>query len=244
MNDFFSSDDEPTQVFPAIDGGGPAADHSRQGVAEAPVDLGKLSPWSSQPETSFDEASAVESTDYQVTTSTAVATMGEAAAQSVSEPIAMPPPSVVLPPAHTEDVTCPACGTVAVVTLTRRESADFCRNCDYPLFWTPAKIVVDRSGLSEDSLRRLPGTVGRVTVASFPCPYCAEPNQVTAIDCIRCGRPLRPVHFEPPPPMPMYLPEPIEPEPEPGIPWWVWLLIVGVLIAGVIAIMAVYGVFD
>lgn len=162
----------------------------------------------------------------------------------------MPPPAqavAVLPPPQTEQVSCPECGRVATVTLTRRESVDFCTNCDYPLFWTPSKILVDRSGLSDESLRRLPGTVGRVAIASFPCPHCAEPNQVSAVDCIRCGRPLRPVHFVAPAPVyvPPAAPAP-EPEPEPdGVPWWVWALI-GVFVVAtiVLIVLAANGVFD
>jgi hypothetical protein len=147
-----------------------------------------------------------------------------------------------LAPPQTDQVTCPECGTVALVNLTRREAEDFCRNCDYPLFWTPSKILLDRAGLSDDSLRRLPGTVGRVTVASFPCPHCAEPNQLTAIDCVRCGRPLRPVHFEPPPPMPVYVPPPpLEPEPvKRGVPWWVWFAILLMVITVTLVLLYAY----
>jgi hypothetical protein len=128
-----------------------------------------------------------------------------------------------------------------MVTLTRRDASDFCRNCDYPLFWTPSKILLDRANLSDESLRRLPGTVGRVTVASFRCPHCAEPNQLTAVDCIRCGRPLRPVHYEQPP-VPVYLspPPPPEPEPERGIPWWVWAAILMMVVAVTLILLYAY----
>jgi hypothetical protein len=164
----------------------------------------------------------------------------------VAEMPAPAPAVAVLPPPQTEQVSCPECGRVATVTLTRRESVDFCTNCDYPLFWTPSKILVDRSGLSDDSLRRLPGTVGRVAIASFPCPHCAELNQVSAVDCIRCGRPLRPVHFVAP--APVYVPPPPRPEPEPeprGVPWWVWAVIaVAVAIAVVLIVLAENGVFN
>lgn len=150
----------------------------------------------------------------------------------------------VMPPAKTEQITCPECGRVSMVTLTRRESVDFCESCDYPLFWTPNRILLDSSGLYDDSLRRLPGTVGRVSVTSFPCPHCAEPNQVTAIDCVRCGLPLRPVHFEPRP-EPVYLPtyEP-EPEPETGLPWWVYVLVATLIMATVVFILALNGNFE
>ena len=131
------------------------------------------------------------------------------------------------PPIEHDTLTCPECGTVGTIVVSRRDAADFCQNCDFPLFWTPSRVILDRANLNDDSLRRLPGTVGMVTVASAPCPHCSEPNAVTAVNCIRCGRPLtivrerapEPVYVPPPPPPPVY-----EPEPEPVTPWWVWLL--------------------
>lgn len=137
----------------------------------------------------------------------------------------------------TETVTCPECGTVAVATLNRRDAVDFCRTCDFPLFWTPSAVLRDPSDDSAaDSLRRLPGTVGRATLAALPCPHCAEPNQLSAQTCVRCGRPLHVV--EAPPPAPVYvappLPEPVYvPPEEPRTPWWVWLL------AGLAAVAAI-----
>src|SRR3954470_24504042 len=71
-----------------------------------------------------------------------------------------------MPPPSTEVITCPECGTSAQVTLNRRDSVDFCRTCDYPLFWTPSKVIRDPADNNDESLRRLPGTVGRATVAS------------------------------------------------------------------------------
>lgn len=140
--------------------------------------------------------------------------------------------------ATSEFVTCPECGTSASVTLNRREAADFCRSCDYPLFWTPTVVLRNYPGSTEDSLRRLPGTVGRATVASLSCPHCAEPNAVSATVCVRCGGLLHPVEELPPPPLePVYVPPPPEPvyvEPERGAPWWVWL-IAGLVVAAVIA---------
>lgn len=116
-----------------------------------------------------------------------------------------------------------------MVTLNRRESQDFCRKCDFPLFWTPSTVLRDPAAQSaEESLRRLPGTVGRATVASQPCPHCAEPNALSAQVCVRCGRSM---HLEapPPPPEPVYVPPPpapvyVEPEKE-RVAWWVWPLL-------------------
>src|SRR5262245_26909484 len=59
----------------------------------------------------------------------------------VDEPAAAPDDSEALIE-PSDSVTCPECGTVGVVALTRRDATDFCRNCDYPLFWTPAQILL------------------------------------------------------------------------------------------------------
>ena len=135
-----------------------------------------------------------------------------------------PPLGVATPTnAPAEQVTCPECGTVATVALTRREATDFCVQCDYPLFWTPTKIVLDAAGTADESLRRLPGASGRVTVGSVPCPHCAEGNLVTAEVCIRCGGLMDP----PPAPAPVAAPPPpppAAPEPKRKTPLWVWLL--------------------
>jgi hypothetical protein len=144
-----------------------------------------------------------------------------------------------------EPVTCPECGTAATIALNRRESSDFCSNCDFPLFWTPAAVLrADSMRAAEDALRRLPGTVGRATVASIACPHCAEPNQLSAQVCVRCGRLMQIV--EEPPPAPVYVPPPPLPEPEPEpqrpIPWWVWLLLgLGVALLVTLTVLAAYG---
>ena len=143
------------------------------------------------------------------------------------EPALQPPLAVPTPgPATEQQVTCPECGTVAMVALSRRESADFCARCDYPLFWTPTKVVLDSTGGSGESLRRLPGTSGQAVVASVACPHCAEGNAITALVCVRCGGLMNP---PPPAPEPVVVappapaPEP-EPEPEHTLPLWVWIV--------------------
>ncbi len=115
------------------------------------------------------------------------------AATTVAAPAATTTTAVTMPPPATEFITCPECGTTASVTLNRRDSVDFCRNCDYPLFWTPSKIIRDPADSSDESLRRLPGTVGRATIASLACPFCYEPNALSAQTCVRCGKPMHPV---------------------------------------------------
>jgi hypothetical protein len=140
-------------------------------------------------------------------------------AAPTTAPASMPAPAA-------ETVTCPECGTISHVTLNRRESLDFCRTCDYPLFWTPTKVVRNPSGTTDESLRRLPGQAGRATIASLPCPFCYEPNALSAQTCIRCDRPMHPVE-EPPPPAPVYVapPEPVVVEAPSKVAWWVWALL-------------------
>ena len=119
-----------------------------------------------------------------------------------------------------EHVVCPECGTVAMVSLNRRRSEDFCARCDYPLLWTPTEIVRGEGDGEDLALRRLPGTVGRVAVASAACPHCAEANQLSATTCVRCGGPMQveqtvvaPVVVAPPPE---------EPTPLTPMPAWIW----------------------
>ncbi len=145
-----------------------------------------------------------------------------------------------MPPALAETVTCPECGAIAQVSLNRRDSIDFCRNCDYPLFWTPSKVMRDPSGISAESLRRLPGQAGRATIASLPCPFCYEPNALSAQTCIRCQRPMHPVE-EPPPPAPVYVaPEPVVVEAPKKVAWWVWVLL-GLGAAALIVLIVLIG---
>jgi hypothetical protein len=141
------------------------------------------------------------------------------------EPPLQPPLALPTPGAFTEhQITCPECGTVAMVALSRRESSDFCARCDYPLFWTPTTIVLDASASNGESLRRLPGAAGQAVVASVPCPHCAEGNALAAVVCVRCGGLMNPpepapVVVAPPPPLPTPAPEP-----ERTLPLWVWLV--------------------
>jgi hypothetical protein len=150
------------------------------------------------------------------------------AARLATQPAPVPPApaTVAMPAAASETVTCPECGTIAQVTVNRRESVDFCRTCDFPLFWTPTKVYRDPSESADESLRRLPGQAGRATIASQPCPFCSEPNALSAQTCIRCHRPMHPVET-PVPPAPVYVapPEPVVAAPEQSVSWWVWALL-------------------
>jgi hypothetical protein len=137
----------------------------------------------------------------------------------------------------TDVVTCPECGQLATVNMARRSSDDFCRNCDFPLFWAKGTVIAPEGQETGASLRRLPGTVGRAATASLICPHCAEPNSPTAEICVRCALSLHPIEIPEPEPEPEPIivfepdPEP-EPEPAPGFDWW-WV------VAGVMALIAV-----
>lgn len=159
--------------------------------------------------------------------------------QAAPQPQPVAPAPSPAPGVANETVTCPECGATQYVNLNRRDSTDFCRRCDFPLFWVPSRVTRDHNpATSGESLRRLPGTGGATRLASIACPHCAERNPATAETCARCGRSMR-LESPPPPPQPVYVPPPApEPEPEPaqGVPWWVWTLIgtVGVVLAFVV----------
>jgi hypothetical protein len=154
----------------------------------------------------------------------------------VSSPAPMATPAATV----MEAVTCPECGTLATVAVRRRESNDFCRTCDYPLFWIPSRIQLDSDDdLGDGSLRRLPGTVGKATVASVACPHCDEPNGVAAQLCVRCGLTMRPVALPPAPEIvyiPAPAPEPVIVQQKAHVPWWVWVLVF-IVLSGSIALL-------
>ena len=152
-----------------------------------------------------------------------------------------PPPVAALPDqrtaAATDVVTCPECGQLATVNMARRSADDFCRNCDFPLFWAKGTVITPEGQETGASLRRLPGTVGRAATAALICPHCAEPNSPTAEICVRCALSLHPVDIPEPEPEPLIVfepppaPEP-EPEPVPRFDWW-WV------VAGAMAVIAI-----
>ena len=138
------------------------------------------------------------------------------------------------------DVTCPRCGTATEMLAVRRAAEEFCPRCDYPLFWTPsAAPMMVAGGNAQTTLRRMPGTEGRRSVGSKPCPECSELNPTGATHCWRCEADLDPPPPPPPPPPPEPEPEP-EPidytpiEPEQTTMPWVWWLLGGALSACVI----------
>lgn len=155
----------------------------------------------------------------------------------------VPEPQQVQRPVTTQ-VTCPTCGTVSHLEELARDADAFCRTCDFPLFWARTERVLGASGESGAGLRRLPGTAGRVDVATIDCPECREPNPVARTICIRCGsllRPVAPVVVVAPPPPP---PPPPPPEPEPEVVparslAWLWVLLVaaGVAVALLVVLL-------
>jgi len=153
------------------------------------------------------------------------------------------PPRVVSAQHHPVAISCPECSAPATVELTRRDALDFCQRCDFPLFWARDQVVIgDPLDSNDDALRRLPGTLGRVVIASVPCPHCNEPNLPTATLCVRCGLTMQAGPAPAPPRLrPVALPEPsmapLEDEPH---RWWIWLvvLLTLLLVAGIILLAA------
>ena len=171
----------------------------------------------------------------------AVDRIGVVTVQSASSfPVSAGPTRAAL---ATDLVTCPECGQMATVDMARRQAEDFCRNCDYPLFWASSTVIAPSGEETGASLRRLPGTVGRAATASLLCPHCGEPNSPAAEICIRCALSLHPVEIPEPEPVVIVLPEP-EPEPEPPpekpFEWW-WVALIGICVA-ILVIMIIWGV--
>lgn len=137
------------------------------------------------------------------------------------------------PVAAQEWITCPECGTGAMIDPAQRRAEDFCPHCDFPLFWARAAVLAMASDETGASLRRLPGTVGRAATASVACPHCGEPNSPVAVTCVRCGLLMVVAEPEPEPePEPVYLPEPEpEPEPEPPADTYPMGLVIGLCLA-------------
>lgn len=142
----------------------------------------------------------------------------------------------------TTEVTCPSCGTVSHFEDLGRDGEAFCRVCDFPLFWAraPRQEGVSVDG-ADEGLRRLPGTGGRVTLATVDCPVCTERNVLSATICIRCGADLYAV---PAPPPPVVVPEPEPPTeavvvPPPPRRIWPWVLLAVLLVLGVVALIVV-----
>jgi hypothetical protein len=142
-------------------------------------------------------------------------------------------------------LTCPTCGTVSYFEELKRDATAFCRVCDFPLFWVRSTRLAGEDETTGDTgLRRLPGTAGRVALATMDCPVCTEPNPVSGVICIRCGSPLHPAPPEPvpqpptPPPVVYHPPPPPPPPPPSKRIVWPWVLL-GVLAAIAVVILVV-----
>lgn len=111
---------------------------------------------------------------------------------------------------------CPRCGRPNQVEHLERGAEEFCTNCDYPLYWAVLDDgVADKAyhgaGILDPSLRRLPGTAGRLDVVGEPCRRCAERNNPDAQFCSRCGLELHPAPAPPPVvELPVPVPEVVE----------------------------------
>jgi hypothetical protein len=141
------------------------------------------------------------------------------------------------------EVICPECGRATELVAVRRAAEEFCRHCDFPLFWAPSNIPVTTPGANSDTtLRRLPGAGGRNRVGSLICPACGELAPISATHCQRCSADLHPptepivVVAAPLPTPPLVIV--IEPEPE-TTPWWWWALLVGGVVAATVIIAIV-----
>jgi hypothetical protein len=138
------------------------------------------------------------------------------------------------------DITCPSCGTVSYFEELGRDAAAFCRSCDFPLFWARATRLAAEDTSGDVGLRRLPGTAGRVAIATIDCPSCEEPNPINNRICIRCGDDLRPPPPPPPAPPPRVEPvvhRPPPPPPPPKRVWWPWILLIALAIAAIVVLI-------
>lgn len=140
---------------------------------------------------------------------------------------------------------CPRCGRSNQLDRLERGAEEFCTNCDFPLYWAvPDDVAADSAfrgaGVLDPSLRRLPGTAGRLDVIGEACPRCSELNRPDARFCNRCG-----LDFRPPPPLPLepvVLPAPLPPVEEPPAPEPNHLLLLIAIVVLVLALIALAGI--
>ena len=144
----------------------------------------------------------------------------------------------------TVPVVCPNCSEPTQLETVRKVADEFCLACDHPLFWIPDFVRTEDPGddgsADDGALRRRPGTAGRRRLAGRPCPECAEPNDVKAVYCLRCGSPMDP---PPPPVVAEIAPAPVPtfaPEPRRRIPYALLaaLAIALVLLIAIVAVIA------
>jgi hypothetical protein len=117
---------------------------------------------------------------------------------------------------------CPGCGTVVSLATVQNSAEEFCRVCDFPLFWAEqAQVQLVAADTADAALAaarlRRPGAAGRQTPVGESCPSCGEINVADATFCHRCGSPMRLQ------PVTEVVPEVVVEAPEPPpvvVPWW------------------------
>lgn len=124
---------------------------------------------------------------------------------------------------------CPECGNPSHVLTAHYTADEFCRYCDYPLFWAPGTpAAVLPVATSEASRWRKPGEAGRVPEGSKECPACGELNDPNHTHCWRCRSELYPKPPVPaPPPPPRRVRVPAAPAPAPWWYLWRWWILAG-----------------
>lgn len=106
------------------------------------------------------------------------------------------------------NIVCPECSTQTFIDdsdgFLDGTPDEFCRNCDFPLFWAPKSAIRDEIEVTADvggdqrgihphgdpgqpPMRRLPGTEGLESSTGVPCPHCRELNDPDRVRCWRCG---------------------------------------------------------
>jgi hypothetical protein len=140
-----------------------------------------------------------------------------------------------------EELLCPGCGTPSHFDEFRRSANEFCRKCDYPLFWarTSALVAAADGGEGDTGLRRLPGAAGHVAIATKDCWSCREPNLLAATLCIRCGVDLSgpPTPVVVPPPVTVVVEPPPPPPPPPKAPIWPWVVLAVLFVVGLVLLL-------
>ena len=138
-----------------------------------------------------------------------------------------------------EQLLCPGCGTPSHFEEIRRAADEFCRSCDYPLFWArSAAVARSRDGRDDDpDVRRLPGVAGYAVVATRPCWSCREANRLTATICVNCGADLDGAPPAPPPVAAPVAPLLVEPPPPAKAAIWPWIVLIVLFVTGLVLLL-------
>lgn len=150
------------------------------------------------------------------------------------------------------NIVCPECSTETFIddkdSFLEGSPDEFCRNCDFPLFWAPADAVRTETAVAVDPpqvspLRRLPGTEGLEMSTGIRCWNCGEMNdpEHPHDTCWRCGELLEPLEEEE---LPLEMATPLVTAIVPDAPhYWdppAWLLVgLGVVLLALIVLVFV-----